>query len=171
MEQCPIFIPLDGIETFTDEREGTECCPFYYIDLTGKEGVLRGYCCKDITTSQYVAYGNGWGKGTTQTLPCRFVGNDDDYALMEKVMPGNEAQYIIIVPCKDSPPIVIGNRWSEIEVETIKSDSPFGHQYGFRFVCDYSVVPTPHYDGEVDVTYCTALELLEHLYGVKSVKL
>ena len=172
MEQSPIFIPVDGIETFPEQlHKGKERCPFYYIDLTGKGGMLRGYCCKDIATDQFVDYGNGMGMGVTQTLPCRFTGDADDYTLMTNVMPGREARYVIIVPCKDAPPIVIGNCWSEIEVETMSSDSPLGCRQGLRFVNPYSKASTPRFDGPVDVNYCTAVELMEHLYGVEAIKL
>lgn len=173
MEQNPIFIPMSEIALFPEKlRKGKEKCPLSYIDLEGKGGTLHGYCCKEIKTSEVVCYGNGLGKGETQTLPCSFDGDDSDYFLMANIMqPFRAHEYIIIVPCKDMPPIVIGNVWAEMEVQTISSSGPAGKQRSFRFVCPYSQTGTPRYGGPVEVDYCTPVELMEHLYGVKRVKL
>lgn len=159
MEQQPIFIPLENIETFPEAATDPEDSG--HIELTGKEGILRGFRCKDIT-AEYSWNPNGALKGYCQTLMCRFSGSEPNFNYMARIMGNCEIRYILLLPRDNKPYVIVGNKYDGLDfaIRTVE------HQT-WAMECPYWLVPFPYYDGPVEVTDCTGPELMEHLYGVK----
>lgn len=121
-------------------------------------GPVKGYRCKDIEAF-YQWTPNGMGKGFTQTLMCRFSGSEPEFNHMMRFLLNRQPEFIILLPRKNRPCIVVGNDDYEIEVATRSVE----HQ---TFVLEnaYGYVPFAYYDGELEVVDCTEYELIEPLY-------
>ena len=158
MEQNPIFIPLDGIETFPEPAWTPSDAG--RIDLEPKP--LHGYRCKDIV-SEYMWHPNGPGKGFTQQLLCRHDGPDPQFNYMRRQLQNHEPRFIVLQPRPQKPYVVVGTlAYDDIELE------PKAVEYQtFVMQCVYCLNPFPFYDGPVNVTDVTVLELMDALFGMR----
>lgn len=157
MEQSPIFVLLSDIAEYPDPMRDPE----YEGRIDFKPSTLTGYRCSEIE-AMYNWEPNGPMKGFRQTLMCRFKGRVPHFNYMARITMNSEAKYNVLLPQNDGTFLVVGNRWSELEMDLRSVE----HQT-FVLECAYGYAPLPYFDGKVNVIDCTAPELMERLYGIE----
>lgn len=169
MTQQTIFIPLSNIEYFPKPQRTKE--DYDAVRLKGKGGVLRGFRCQQLEAGNYSWRPNISGLGFRQSLIIGFHGPLEDYVGLFRTINNTQVGFIVFVAgfnfpallysrCKHRPFLILGDCTAMIMLSP--GTLPSG-QMSFVLEYDRVRVQYPYYDGTVDVTDCTARELVEHI--------
>ena len=154
--QSPVFVSTYRIMNYDgpDVEEDT----YGRMTFKGYCGeTLKGYRCNDIEAF-YMWTPNGPNKGFLQTLICRFKGSESHFNYLIRLMQNRNAEFIILLPRKDKPYIVIDNQHGGINLD-IRSVE---HQT--FALTSTAIMPFPYYDGPIEIEDCTERELTKELY-------
>lgn len=137
MEQSPIFIPLDGIETLLEAAATPYHCG--QMEIKPKKGCqLKGLRC-DCLTAKYFWYSNGPGKGFTQVVDFAFEGRTSHFNYLMRMMHSHDGHFIVLLPRTIDSHIVVG--WPYYDLEMVNMDPM--EEMTFAMSCQYSATPFP----------------------------
>lgn len=159
MEQNPIFIPLDCIETFRE----AESTPYHcgQMEIRPKKGrQLKGFSC-DCLTAEYFWSDNGAGKGFTQVLDFTFEGRLSHFNYLKRELTNHDLRFIVLLPRTIDSHLVIGWPYYDLEMENEKLND----EMKFAMSCQYSATPFPWYEDDVVADDCDVVELIDRLFG------
>lgn len=157
--ESPVFVPLEGVSFEGPDTDEEHCGRMIIKRLDGEP--LKGYRCNEIY-SWFMWEPNGPNKGYSHILVCIFSGSEPNFNHMMRLMLNFEKEYIILLPRKDKPYLVFGNKMYDIEIEIKSSGSK-----SFTLMHNVNYVPFAYYEGELQVVDCTEPELMKALYKVK----